>query len=546
METTMKARVFSVLMAWVLVLTMVIGTGTIANAASLNINGATASTTYEGYRLLTATTSSDGSVTYSLNEKYEEILLQEATAASGQQVSTLAQLLTFLDSHRESGNTTATESPIVRTFADNVYKRISSMEADGTFHGGSNSVDHATQQGYWLLAQKTGADATTAILFALANSDMTINVKQGTPEVHKKVMGKNDTAGTATGYQDAADYDIGDDIPYMITGTISNQIKTFDKYTFKFKDTLPKGLTIDTSSIVVQIEKVAPNAYAQGINATNKVVLTANDDYTVSTAADGDATILTVDVHNLLSLVKASGNNIDPGDTVVVTCNAKLNQNATIGAAGNVNNVTLTYSHNPYKDEDQETTTRNAKVYFYALQIFKTGKDKNALSGAGFTIYKQVDGEFREIAKLDGSGAVYSNGFEGTATLGAQGEVANSTFTFNGLDAGTYKIVETTVPDGYRKAEDVEFTINTSFTNQNSAAAALASLKVESTADFVPMTDGSGQYTGIIATTIHNSSDLEIVLPNTGGYGIAILVGGVAAFSYGLVTLFKRKRYNEE
>ncbi|SEA06993.1 fimbrial isopeptide formation D2 domain-containing protein [Lachnospiraceae bacterium NK3A20] len=546
-----RARLLSIVLSVFLLLTLLPAAGMRVNAEgelTVSIHGTTAETKYEGYRLLTSITGADGAVTYSLNDKYKDIVLQAATDASGNTVATLEQLLTFLNTHSGSGNSTALEDAKIRLFADKVYAGVKDMGEDHTFQGGDNSLD-LDQTGYWLLGQKTGTDITTSILLPLTRATAEINVKQSTPEVHKKVM---ENSNTAT-YQDAADYSVGENVPFMITGTISDQIKNFSSYTYKFTDIIPKGFDLDADSIAVQIEKVQPNEYAKGINAKDKdkVTLNAGTDYKTNTATKEDGTTtLTVDVTGLLKLVQNPDSGVAPGDTVVVTYNAKLNQNAVIGSQGNVNTVKLTYSNNPYSGDTHETTERNAKVYTYALSILKTGRDGNSLSGAEFTLLKKTGEEYTEIAKLGPNVSTTSNGFVGELSLEADGEVPNARFNFNGLDAASYKIIESKVPDGYKKADDIEFTIATNFENQNSSDAALASLNVSSVKpeaqEFKIATDGDGAYTGLITTTIHNSSDSELILPRTGGYGVFILIGGVAVFAIGVFMLIRRRSQNAE
>jgi fimbrial isopeptide formation D2 family protein/LPXTG-motif cell wall-anchored protein len=428
-------------------------------------------------------------------------------------------------------------------FADKVYAGVKPLEPDHIFLGGKNSLD-LDQTGYWLLGQKSGTDITTSILFPLTRATAEINVKQSTPEVHKKVM---ENSNTAT-YQDAADYSVGENVPFMITGTISDQIKNFSSYTYKFTDIIPKGFDLDADSIAVQIERVAKNNYAQGINAKDKVTLNPDTDYTVT--INRVENTLTVDVTGLLNLVQNPDSGVAPGDTVVVTYNAKLNQNAVIGSQGNVNTVKLTYSNNPYSGDTHETTERNAKVYTYALSILKTGKNGNPLSGAEFTLLKKTGEEYTEIAKLGPGVSTTSNGFKGELSLETDGGVPNAKFNFNGLDAASYKIVESKVPDGYKKADDIEFTIATDFANQNSTDAALKSLYINSVKpdkqEIKPVTAADNTYTGLITTTIHNSSDSEIILPNTGGYGVFILIGGVAVFAIGVFMLIRRRSQNAE
>ena len=69
------------------------------------------------------------------------------------------------------------------------------------------------------------------------------------PTSEKKVMDVNDTEGTKTGWQDSADYDIGDKVPFQLTGTVADDYYVYKgDYQLVFHDTLSEGLTVDRDS----------------------------------------------------------------------------------------------------------------------------------------------------------------------------------------------------------------------------------------------------------------------------------------------------------
>lgn len=482
-------------------------------ASSIKVTINSTGAAYSGYQLLKANVGSDDAVTYTLNSKYKDIVLKAASDASGKTVSDFAGVKDFIKDHTKSDNSTAGEDATLRKFADAVYKGISSakLAADQTFKSGENtlSTDNA---GYYLLADATQDNVSNphnysaTLLTGLVNKDVTLNVKSTTPVVHKKVMNSEGTK-----YEDATDYNIGDTVPFMITGTVSSQIKSYDKYTYYFTDTLPKGLTLDENSIVVQAENVT-SGYAQGIKATDATKLTKDTDYTVTTTKNDDGTTtFKVELTDLKKLV--TDGKVKTSDTIVVTYNTKLNENAVVGQAGNINNVQLTYSNNPYKDGTGTTTERNAKVYTYELIVNKTGNGGNALTGAGFTLQKKDGDTYKTIATIDPDHTTDNSKIVAKIVNGSK-------FEFSGLDQGEYKIVESTVPKGYKKADDIEFTISATFENQNAADAALKTLSVDNTALSVNKTDS-----GVIETTVNNKSDSAFVLPSTGGMGRYIFLG---------------------
>lgn len=487
----------------------------------LTINDKSSDFKYNGYRIMTAEVNGDDkdAVKYTLNEKYENVVLDAAKSVDSS-VKDFTSFKAFLkkEENKNSANSTTGESSEMRKFADKLYKKIQSanLERDKAFQSGDNTVNVDKEAGYYLLVDATADNAdnphnySATLLTGLVNKDVTLNVKSSTPIVHKKVLeGDTDKKESERSYVDATDYAAGDTIPFMITGTISSQIKSYDNYTYYFTDELPKGLTLAEDSIVVQAEKVT-SGYAKGINATNATKLTKDTDWKATVTKNDDGTTsLRVDLHDLKKLVEDGTLSTD--DTIVVTYNATLNKDAVIGAAGNVNNVKLTYSNNPTSDGTGTTTNKNAKVYTYELDVNKVTGQK-ALAGAGFTLYKKdAKGEYKEVKVLNPDDAV----------AGSDSNVKNK-YVFKELDQGEYKISETTVPKGYHKADDVTFKITATFEGQNTAGAALKTLSVDNnslTAD---------TNSGIVSTNVNNVSDKGFVLPSTGGMGRYIFLAAGA------------------
>ena len=76
------------------------------------------------------------------------------------------------------------------------------------------------------------------------------------------------------------------------------------------------------------------------------------------------------------------------------------------------------------------------------LIVNKIDNHEHALKGAGFTLYKKnIQGNYVEI---------------GTELKGED----MTTFTWTHLDDGDYKLVESTVPAGYNKMNDIIFSIS--------------------------------------------------------------------------------------
>ena len=76
------------------------------------------------------------------------------------------------------------------------------------------SLDAAA--GYYLLKDSTavtGDDASTLFIVRV-NGPVTVNRKADKPTFEKKVKDINDSTGDTTGWQDSADYDVNDKVPF--------------------------------------------------------------------------------------------------------------------------------------------------------------------------------------------------------------------------------------------------------------------------------------------------------------------------------------------
>lgn len=346
--------------------------------------------------------------------------------------------------------------------------------------------------GYYLVQNKTVGDHeayTNYILKVVKN--VTVEPKTSVPSIEKKVKDTNDTTGKTTDWQDSADYDINDDVPFQLTATLPNNFATYDKYYLEFADTLSLGLTYNKDAKVFLV------------NGSDETDVTSS--FTI--AEDGSS----FKINDLKSI---SG--VTASSKIVVRYTAKLNSNAVIGSAGNPNTVKLIYSNNPNATGTGETTPDTVVVFTYKVVVNKVKEDKKTpLEGAGFTLYKK-----------DSSGNWNAVGNEITGV---------TTFTFSGLDDGDYKLSETTVPDGYNKASDVEFTV-TAKHDEDSDAPKLTELKGTGSLEFTSnTTDGS------LTTNVVNKKGS--VLPSTGGMGTTILyvIGSILVLVAAVLLITKKR-----
>lgn len=273
--------------------------------------------------------------------------------------------------------------------------------------------------------------ANKVTLFELGNAVVTADdailvkdEKATEPTLEKKIKDINDSTGVESDWQDSADYDIDDDVPYQLTATLPDNVTDYLKYHITFHDEMDEGLTFK------EITSVKVNG-----TATQDYVLTPIDNGFDLKLTWGDGTTRITDT----TLNKAK---------VVVEFTATLNEHAVPGKDGNVNKAKLIYSNNPqltdngdFIDETDETDWDGVIAFTYQTVINKKNEKGEDLSGAEFKLEKKLADDSRVLVETITSGD-------------------GKTFTFKGLDDGTYILTETTAPDGYTPIEPIEFTVS--------------------------------------------------------------------------------------
>lgn len=396
---------------------------------------------------------------------------------------------------------------------------LANKKGDGTaLQNGANSL--AT--GYYLIVDSTTAGNQTVYNPAVLaiTDDITIADKTDVPTLEKKVK-ENAKASTETaygvGFNDVADYNIGDDVPFHLIGSVPD-MSQYDTYVYKFSDTLGAGFDAPTSvKVYLSADKVLDESDAE---------VTSN--FTITSPLANSFTVST----DNLKAVKG----VEAKKYIIVDYTAKLNSSAQIGLPGNENEAKLTYSNKPDQSgagtpSTADTPEDKVIVFTYKLDTTKVdSKDDNTkLQGAEFKL-KNSEGKYAVVTE----GKVTSWNNEGTTlTSDKQG-----LFSVTGLDAGTYYLHETKAPAGYNlPAKDfkVEITATTANGQNWSGAAADALTALQVKVDDGTAIKGDTQ-NGNVAINIANTQGSS--LPSTGGMGTVMLyVAGVAVFVLAGATL---------
>lgn len=462
------------------------------NTFSLTLNKAVKGHTYEAYQILSGDLSAD-KATLS-NIKWGEGIKAEGQTALGGDAAGYAKKLA------DMGNNSKELKEQAQIIGANLASASGSVTV--TDPDAKNVISNL-KPGYYLIKDKDdslqGQESYTEFILHVTD-DVDANVKADVPSVEKKVKDTNDTTGETTGWQDSADYDIGDDVPFQLTATLANNIESYKTYSLKFNDTLSKGLDYNNDAVIKLGDKDVTSYFTPSYDATAKT--------------------LTFTCDNILAFGAKNS------DKIVVEYTAKLNENAVIGAAGNPNTVYLDFSNNPNNggEGDRGKTPEDKVIVFtYKLTVNKVDKENKPLTGAEFSLFKKVNGkeELVEVKKI------LSTNAEGTV------------FGFTGLDDGTYVLRETKTPDGYNSIEDQTFTISAKH-DENSDDPKLTALTGDVASGSI-INLGVMLEKGELSTDVVNNKGS--VLPSTGGAGrVAIYVIGAILVLGGGIVLVTKKR----
>lgn len=420
--------------------------------------------------------------------------------------------------------------------------------------------------GYYLIVDMsaTAGDDTAknlSLLQMTKNGELVIGNKTDIPMVEKKVW-ENSYANAdeapitnyqlETGYNDIADHNIGDKVPFMLIGTMPSTLKDYDNYTYIFHDTMSKGLTYSNDAIV----------YVDNADGNGPVVV-PDTKYTIESKlnAKTEGTDLTISFEDV-KLVDG----INEKSKIVVKYTALLNSDAIIGLDGNTNEVYLEYSNNPNfdgtgepgggdDDGDSDDTGKSKEdkviVFTYKLDVKKVDQNDQILPGAVFTL---KNNDTNKYYALDDDGNVYWTEIEDEAYK--LKSTTEEYFTAKGLDEGSYTLTEVAPPAGYDAIAPITFTIEADTANDTKeeaqywvsyedAKTALEGLVIELTDHTSASIEAQGDISNgsVKLKVVNNPGSL---LPETGGMGTVLIytIGAILALG-SIVLLVAKKRMNK-
>lgn len=425
------------------------------------------------------------------------------------------------------------------------FAKLAAQSKQGEGTAAVGNVIDGLDTGYYIVVDTEAASKgnytsfTLGMLTVVTGENVTATVKRDFPSFDKQIGDINDTTDAANTYtfNEAADHDMGDAVPFKLIASVPSNIAKYDTYKMIFHDDLQKDVfTFNSDSVKVKYYTSSSDTNGTDVTGSFTVSTTglAENDKFDKSHTDGteDFTVTCNNIKEISGITLSGDGHFEIQYTATLTTNAKM------GAEGNWNGAYLEYSNNPNvsgegdTDNTGKSPTDYCVAFTYQTVIDKIdGITKAPLTGAEFTLEKKLkDGTTKTVQVV--------TALEGTR------------FMFNGLDDGTYVLTESKVPDKYNGIEPITFTISatedqtdgsealTSLTADGGARATFTSGKVYLLND---TTEATGSDNGSVKTTIENLKGSS--LPSTGGIGTTMFYvgGGVLVAGAGVLLITKKR-----
>lgn len=256
--------------------------------------------------------------------------------------------------------------------------------------------------------------------FADEASDGAGAEKLAIPTVSKQVM--EDSTGE---WGDIADAEVSSAVHFRIVGTVGEGIGDFERYPYRFEDVCDEGLLPDVSTCRAMVD--------------GKDVPASDVSFSI-----GDDGVLTADFPDLKKLGATKDSE------VVVTYDGMISPEGKLRcgmSGGYMNKARVLFSRWPTQpDYLVPSEYDDAVVLTYRTSVLKVSSgDVKPLQGAVFAL-RDADTELilttdgRWVAEWDAGSCSFATGVDGSVV-------------FEGLDSGTYQVVEASAPAGFKTPE---------------------------------------------------------------------------------------------
>lgn len=397
-----------------------------------------------------------------------------------------------------------------------------------------------SNDGYYLFVSDGLTDTTkpntgTSPIFAIVGGNpVVVTEKTSIPTVNKEVR-----EGTKWG--NVSDSYIGEEVEYKLTGSVADNIATFNKYQYEFHDTLSKGLEAAEGSGNTPKDL---HVYIDNKGNQTEIVQDDNDGYKVVLERDSATKKenLTIAFTDLKTVKDKTGKTIkvDADSKVVVTYKATLTSDAEYTAAGNTNEVKLVYSNDPMSNGTGTSESKKVADYVFGFDVTKIDPDNSSAKlDAGFTVKMIKEGSDKSVEKWLKQDGSFSNELNDAYTF--ETTEAGNKVSIPGLVAGTYLISESKTPAGYNTIADFEITVAPEYNTDGT----LKELKVTSNSSMATPTTGGNVTTTKIPVTIQNKKGSGLPLTGLNGVTFTWIAGG-AVLCIGVAHLIRSRKQAEE
>ena len=559
------SRFMAVLMAMTMILSMsMTAFAAEASKGTLTVNNTVEGKTLDLYQIFTATKNEAGNVAYTLNSAYEGFFQSKISGASTLTGEALSEKA-YNYVKDQVGTDGSNGAAFAKDILDWILKNATTV---ATTHTTANTTADTTvinnlDYGYYVVYPLGATDTSTApgnekvksvaSLVSVTGIDATVNMKSNYPTVDKKIIpaqsGSGITIGAivngnwegnhqmelddenesedtiaphgATDEKKVGDFGIGDTVTYQLTSKVPD-MTGYNSYTFKFSDTLSKGLDLK-EVLSVKVGNTTLTAKSTGAN-------------TYALAYDKSNRTLTVTLNDFYNSYKNR-----TGDTITVVYTATLNKDAVIGMNPNTNKAVVEYSNDPKSDGTGTSEPSIVDVHTFNFTIFKyylRGETQTGLANAEFELYKANEAgdaadENAKINIVDEGNGVYrqATADEAKVTGFTSAKIVSDDdgkVLVKGLDAGSYYLRETKAPEGYNKLlSDIKIEIKPVY---DETTGKLTSYSVD-------YTYNGTKTTGTAITSKDNSPEVAVEnktgaqLPSTGSKGaLMVTLAGIVLF----------------
>ena len=454
-----------------------------------------------------------------------------------------------------------------RVDKDSVLNKIANVVKDkvtptgNPFNAGRafepKNADNTPNTGYYLfltddtgigqLTENNKKNTGTSPIFAVVGGDpVVVAEKTSIPTVSKQILDdtKDKTADSAStdDWKNMGDAWIGQVIDYKLTGTVADNIASYDRYQYEFQDTLSKGLDVVKDANDNPLNLKVYIVKKDGTHA--EVKNDASKGYTATATRDKNSKkeLLKVSFADLKAIEDTNDASIAAGDieNVVVTYQATLTSEAEYTTAGNTNEVKLVYSNDPMSNGTGTSESKKVADYVFGFDVTKIDpNNSSAKLDAGFTVKMTKEGSDKSVAKWLKQDGSFSNDVNDAYTF--ETTEAGNKVSIPGLVAGTYLISESKTPAGYNTIADFEITVAPEYNEDGT----LKKLSVNPGSDMVTAKIEDGTTTTIIPVTIKNKKGSGLPLTGLNGVTFTWIAGG-AVLCIGVAHLIRSRKQAEE